>query len=227
MKIAILGTGVVGQTLATKLASAGHDVMIGTRDPAATMKKTEKDGFGNPPFPEWQAKNPQVKLGTFADAAKHGELVLNALVGHATLQGLESAGQDNLADKVLLDISNPLDFSKGFPPFLSVSNTDSLGEQVQRALPRTKVVKSLNTMNAWLMVDPGQLAGGEHTVFVSGNDADAKKTVTNFLRESFGWKDVLDLGDITTARGTEMYLPLWVRMYGALKNPMFQIKVVR
>lgn len=137
------------------------------------------------------------------------------------------AGEANLAGKVLLDISNPLDFSRGMPPSLTVANTDSLGEQIQRALPKTRVVKSLNTVNAFLMVDPGLLAGGEHTMFVSGNDAGAKAEVTRLLKDGFGWKDVVDLGDLTNARATEMYVVLWARLYGALQNPMFNVKLVR
>ena len=227
MKIGIFGTGTVGQTLAAKLASLGHDVMIGTRDPKATLARADKDAFGNPPFSTWQAQHPTVRLGSFSDTAQHAELAVNALSGHGTLAAFAAAGEQNLAGKVLIDIANPLDFSKGMPPSLTVSNTDSLGEQVQRALPKTHVVKTLNTVNAYLMVDPGQLAGGDHTMFVCGNDSAAKGKVTGLLREWFGWKDVVDLGDITNARGTEMYLPLWVRMYGALKTPMFSVKVVR
>lgn len=221
MKIGILGTGMVGKTLAAKLASLDHDVMLGTRDPSATSTRAS-DGF-----PGWHGQHPTVKLGTFADTARHGEALINALSGQATLDGLHAAGDDNLAGKILLDISNPLDFSRGMPPSLSVCNTDSLGEQIQRAFPRTKVVKTLNTVNANLMVAPGQLADGEHTMFVSGDDATAKVVVAGHLKEWFGWRDVLDLGDITTARGTEMYLPLWVRLWGSLKTPMFSVRVVR
>jgi len=227
MKIAVLGTGPVGQTIAAKLSSLGHAVMVGTRDVAKAMARTEKDMFGNPPFKVWREQNPKIEVGTFADAAAFGELAINALSGQASLQGLELAGKKNLAGKILIDISNPLDFSKGMPPSLTVCNTDSLGEQIQRALPETKVVKTLNTVNAYLMVGPGQLAGGDHTLFVCGNDAGAKAQVVKSLKEWFGWKDILDLGDITNARGTEMYLPLWARLYGSLQNPMFTIKVVR
>lgn len=226
MKIGVLGTGPVGQTIAAKLAELGHGVFVGTRDPAATLARTENDIFGNPPFKVWREKNPKIEFGTFAQAAAHGELVVNATQGGVSIEALEAAGAKNLAGKILLDIANPLDFSKGMPPSLTVCNTDSLGEQIQRAFPETKVVKTLNTMNAYLMVGPKQLKDGEHTVFVSGNDASAKQTVTTLL-ESFGWKDVLDLGDITTARGTEMILPIWVRIWGATKNPMFQFKLVR
>ena len=153
------------------------------------------------------------------------KLVINASNGEATLDVLRQAGADNLAGKVLVDVSNPLDFSAGFPPSLSVSNTDSLAEQVQREFPEARVVKSLNTMNADLMVDPASL-GAESTVFVSGDDADAKATVTALL-ESFGHTDVIDLGDITTARGPEMMLPAWLRLMGSLGNSRFNWKVVR
>jgi predicted dinucleotide-binding enzyme len=167
-----------------------------------------------------------VTLGTFAEAVAHGQLVVAALSGQGVLEGLSLAGEAALAGKVLIDITNPLDFSKGMPPSLTVSNTDSLGEQIQRKFPKTKVVKTLNTTNAFLMVDPGQLAGGDHTMFVAGNDAAAKAEVTSILK-AFGWKDIVDLGDITMARGTEMWLPLWVRLYGALQTPMFNLKIVR
>ena len=137
------------------------------------------------------------------------------------------AGATNLNGKVLLDIANPLDASKGMPPSLSVSNTDSLGEQIQRTFPNLKVVKTLNTVTAFLMVNPGLVANADHTMFVCGNDVAAKAQVTAWLKEWFGWKDVLDLGDITSARGTEMYLPIWLRMWGALGTGMFNVKVVR
>jgi predicted dinucleotide-binding enzyme len=226
MKIAILGTGTVGRTIAAKLASLGHDVMLGTRDVAASRARSEKDAWGNPPLSAWLADHEPVKLGTFAAAAAHGELAFNALLGDATLAALATTGEA-LAGKILVDISNPLDFTNGMPPTLFVSNTDSLGERVQRALPHTKVVKALNTLTAALMVDPGALADADHTLPICGDDAAAKTTVTGFLREAFGWKDVLDLGGIANARGTEMYLPLWVRLWGVLKTPTFSIKVVR
>jgi 8-hydroxy-5-deazaflavin:NADPH oxidoreductase len=226
MRFGILGTGVVGKTMATRLAGLGHDVMVGTRDPQETLSRTDPDQYGNPPFSAWQQEHPEVKLGTFGDAATHGEMVVNATAGGVSLEALEQAGEDNLNGKILIDISNPLDFSKGMPPTLSVSNTDSLGEQIQRRFPETKVVKTLHTMNAYLMVDPTQLAGADHTVFVSGDDAGAKATVTELLR-SFGWTDIIDLGDITTARGTEMLLPVWLRLFGALQKPIFNFKIVR
>lgn len=225
MKIAVLGTGMVGQAVAARLSGLGHDVVVGTRDPEATRGRTEPDGLGNPPFSTWLEQHPAVGLATFADAAASSELVVNATGGAATLTVLEQAGADNLAGKVLIDISNPLDFSNGFPPTLFVKDTDSLGEQIQRAFPQTRVVKTLNTLNAGLMVDPKSL-GAESSVFVSGDDAVAKATVTELL-ESFGHTDVIDLGDITTARGTEMLLPVWLRLWGALGTPAFNFKIVR
>ena len=227
MKIGILGTGNVGQTFADKLSSLGHAVMIGTRDVAETMARDKPDMMGNPPFRVWREQHPNVAVGTFAEAAAHGELVIAALHGAGVPAAMEAAGADRLAGKILLDISNPLDFSKGFPPFLSVCNTDSLAEQTQRSLPRTKVVKALNTVNCSVMVNPGEIAGGDHTAFMSGNDADAKAQVGKILREWFGWKDVIDLGDITTARGTEQLLPIWVRLYGALGHANFGFKIAR
>lgn len=226
MKIGVIGTGSVGRTMAARLAELGHSVTIGTRDPAVTTARTEPDSMGNPPFASWHAEHSDVTLATFEQAAQQGEIVLNATGGSGSLAALTAAGADNLRGKVLIDISNPLDFSQGFPPFLSVDNTDSLGEQIQRAFPEVRVVKSLNTMAASLMVDPKQLAGGDHSVFVSGNDADAKATVTTLL-ESLGHSDVIDLGDITTARGSEMLLPIWVRLMSALGTPIFQFKIVR
>jgi len=228
MKIGILGTGMVGRALAEKLTSLGHDVRIGTRAPAETMARKEPDPImGTAPFATWHASHATVPLVTFRDAARHGEVVFNATSGQATPEALRLAGEEALADKVLVDISNSRDFTKGMPPVLIVANTDSLGEQVQRALPRTKVVKTLNTVNAQVMVNPASLAGGEHTLFMSGNDAAAKATVRALLCEGFGWRDVLDLGDITTARGTEMYLPLWINLWMSLKTASFSIKVIR
>ena len=225
MKIAVLGTGMVGQTIAARLAGLGHEVTVGTRDPQGTLARTEPDGMGNPAYPVWGAAHPEVRLATFADAAAGAELVVNATSGHGALPALEAAGADNLAGKVLLDISNPLDFSGGFPPTLFVKDTDSLGEQVQRAFPDALVVKTLNTLNADLMVDPASL-GEASSVFVSGNDETAKATVTELLT-SFGHTDVIDLGDISTARGTEMLLPVWLRLMGALGTAAFNFRIVR
>ncbi len=226
MKIGILGTGPVGQTLAAALAERGHDVFIGTRDPQATLERTDNDTFGNPPFKVWKQNHPAVGLGSFTEAARHGELLINATNGNGALAALNAAGVEAIGEKVLIDVSNPLDFSHGMPPSLSVCNTDSLGEQIQTALPRARVVKTLNTVNAYLMVDPKQLAGGDHTMFVCGNDANAKTEAKTLLAD-FGWRDIVDLGDISNARGTEMYLPLWARLWMATQSPMFSVKLVR
>ncbi len=226
VRLGILGTGVVGKTIAAGLAGLGHEVMVGTRNPERTLSRTEPDQYGNPPFGTWQREHPEVELGTFGEAAAHGEVVVNATAGSVSLEALDMAGEENLNGKVLIDISNPLDFSKGMPPTLSVSNTDSLGEQIQRRFAEAKVVKTLHTMNAYLMVDPAQLAGGEHTVFVCGDDAEAKGAVSELLR-SMSWTDIIDLGDTSTARGTEMLMPIWLRLFGALQKPIFNFKVVR
>ncbi|MBQ0897121.1 NAD(P)-binding domain-containing protein [Micromonospora sp. U56] len=226
MKIAVLGTGMVGQALAGRLAQLGHEVTVGTRDVAATLARTDPDGMGNPPYSRWAQAHPQVNLTTFAEAVAGAELVVNATSGAVSLDALAAAGAEHLAGKVLLDIANPLDFSRGFPPSLFVADPDSLGERIQAAYPELKVVKALNTLTAELMVDPKALAGGEHTVFVAGNDVDAKRTVTTLL-ESFGHTDIIDLGDITGARGTEMLLPVWLRLMGTLNTPRFQFKIVR
>jgi len=224
--IGVLGTGVVGRTVGAKLAELGHAVMIGTRDPAATLARTAPDGYGNPPFREWLEQHPHIVLGTFAEASAHGQILVNATVGSGGIPALELAGKGHLEGKVLMDIANPLDFSKGMPPSLTVCNTDSLAEQIQRAFPNLRVVKTLNTVNAKLMVSPGELMDGQHTIFVSGNDAAAKHQVTDILK-SFGWQDIVDLGDITSARATEMMLPIWVRLWGVTKTPMFSFKLVR
>jgi 8-hydroxy-5-deazaflavin:NADPH oxidoreductase len=226
MDIAVLGTGSVGRTLAGKLSELGHAVVVGTRDPEATLARGESDATGNPPYSVWQADHPAVRLAPFAEAAASGELVVNATGGGGSLDALAQAGEQNLAGKVLLDVSNPLDFSRGFPPTLSVKDTDSLAEQIQRAFPEVRVVKALNTMTAAVMVDPGRVGGGDHSVFVSGNDPEAKQTVVSLLTD-FGHTDVIDLGDLSTARGAEMYLPLWLRVMGAVGTPFFNIKVVR
>jgi predicted dinucleotide-binding enzyme len=226
MNIAVLGTGTVGRTIAGKLAELGHEVVVGTRDPQATLARTDPDAMGNPPYAAWQADHPAVRLAPFAEAAALGELVVNATGGGGSLDALRQAGADNLAGKVLLDVSNPLDFSQGFPPSLFVKDTDSLAEQIQRAFSGARVVKSLNTMTAAVMVDPGLAGGGDHSVFVSGDDPGAKQAVVSLL-EDFGHTDVIDLGDLSTARGAEMYLPLWLRLMGAVGTPFFNIKVVR
>jgi predicted dinucleotide-binding enzyme len=227
MKIGILGTGVVGQTLAAALAQTGHDVTIGTRDPAETMARETVTPPARIVFRDWQRANPSVALATFADSAGSADVVINATSGANALSALEGAGADALGDRILIDASNPLDFSKGMPPTLTVCNTDSVGEQLQRAFPRVRLVKALNTVTANLMVNPGAVNEGDHTLFLCGNDADAKGTVKRWLGEWFGWREFVDLGDVSASRGMEMYLPLWLRAWGALGSPMFNVKIVR
>lgn len=215
MQIAILGTGMVGATIASKLTSVGHQVRMGSRT------------ADNPKALAWAAgAGERASVGTFADAAAFGEVVFNCTLGDASIAALTAAGVPNLAGKVLLDLSNPLDFSKGMPPTLFVSNTDSLGEQIQRAFPAARVVKTLNTMNCNLMVNPGMLAG-EHDVFVCGDDAEARAAAAGWLRDWFGWTSVVDLGGLSAARGTEAYLLLWLRLWGAVGNANFNLKIVR
>lgn len=226
MKIAVLGTGSVGPTIAAALAALGHDVVIGTRDPKATLARTEPGPTGGPAFAAWHAAHSRVEVATFADAAARAELVVNATNGAGSLEALTAAGAANMTGKVIMDVANPLDFSRGFPPSLNPVNTDSLGEQIQRAFPAARVVKTLNTMTASVMVDPASVAGGDHSVFLSGNDAAAKEIVSGLLK-GFGHRDIIDLGDITTARGAEMVLPIWVRLWGALGTGAFNFKIAR
>ena len=209
MKIGVLGTGVVGQTVGGKLVALGHDVMMGARsaDNEKVLAFAGRTGG---------------RAGSFGDAIRHGEIVINCTRGDGSIAAI-GQGAQWLDGKTLLDISNPLDFSKGFPPTLSVSNTDSLGEMIQRAFPRARVVKTLNTVTAAIMVEPARLPGA-HTVFVSGNDSAAKGQAMDLLR-SFGWQSIVDLGDIATARGTEQYLPLWLRLMAALGTAEFNIEV--
>lgn len=225
--ITVLGTGVVARTISEKLSQLGYIVVMGTRDVDVTLQKPVGPDAGAPSFGEWCAAYPAIRLADFAEAAAFGELAVNATSGAGSLQALELAGRDNLAGKVLLDIANPLDFSKGMPPSLTVCNTDSLAEQIQKAFPDTKVVKSLNTMNAHVMVNPS-LVPGVHNVFMSGNDEAAKQDI-GMLLQQFGWlkENIIDMGDISTARGTEMLLPVWIRLWGALKTPMFNFHIAK
>lgn len=212
MKIGVLGSGMVAQALSARLAELGHNVVIGTRD-ADKLRG-------------WQSSNQRVLIGSFAETAAHGSMVINATNGAGSLSALTMAGEENLADKILIDVSNPLDFSDGFPPSLTVFGKDSLAEQIQRAFPMTKVVKTLNTVTARVMTHPLEVANGDHHVFVSGNDADAKNQVVELLR-SFGWTNIFDLGDLSTARGAEAYVLLWVRLYGALNTGMINVKIMK
>jgi predicted dinucleotide-binding enzyme len=216
MKIGIFGTGVVGTTIGSGLTALGHEVMLGSR-----THDNEKGAA-------WAANaGPGAAHDTYEETAKFGEILFNCTSGAGSLDAIAMAGDANTAGKVLLDVANPLDFSQGFPPSLTVCNTDSLAEQIQRAHPNIRVVKTLNTMTASVMVNPS-LVPGEHNVFLSGNDADAKATASEVLGW-FGWKsaNIIDVGDITTARGTEMLLPIWVRLYGALGNPNFNFHIAR
>ena len=213
MKIGVLGTGTVGQTIASALVQRGHDVKLGAR--SATNAKAS----------EWaKGAGARASHGTFADAASHGEIVFNCTSGSASLEALRQAGATALDGKVLIDLANPLDFSRGMPPSLTVCNTDSLGEQIQREFPGARVVKTLNTVNVEVMVKPS-LVPGDHDVFVAGNDARAKAQATQILREWFGWRSVVDLGDITAARGLEMYLPLWLRLWRTFGTPHLNVHI--
>ncbi len=206
----------VGQAIGGKLVELGHEVKMGSRS------------AGNEKAVGWASEAGEgASEGSFEDAAGFGEIVVNATAGSVSLVALEAAGGENLAGKVLIDVSNPLDFSQGMPPTLTVCNDDSLAERIQRAFPDARVVKTLNTINASVMVSPGSL--GESTqIFVCGNDSDAKDQVTELLR-TFGWGEanVMDLGDLAGARGTEMYLPLWLRLYSALGTGSLNIAIVR
>ena len=225
MKIGIIGGGSVGQTLGAKLIANGHDVVIGIRN--ASQAELDKDRQMAETLTAWRKKTGG-KVGIFADAAKHGELLINATSGGASLEALNQAGAANLKGKILIDIANPLDFSKGMPPAVITKYTQgsSVGEEIQAAFPDTHVVKAFNTIAAAVMVQPS-LVKGDHDLLISGNDAAAKKTVSDFARKEFGWASIVDLGDIVGARGTEHYLPLWVRLWGATGSPFFNIKIVK
>lgn len=217
MRIAVLGTGMVGRALAEGLAGLGHQVAIGTRDPQTSLGRTEADGFGT-----WIAGHQELAVDAFAAAADGAELVVNALNGQGSAEGIAAA---RVADgTVLLDVANPLDFSNVMPPTLFVSNTDSLAEQLQRTFPGLRVVKSLNTMTANLMVHPGQL--DEFSTFVCGDDPDAKQLVNDLL-VALGHRDVIDIGPLSSARGTESLMPLWLRLWGVVGSANFAFKVVR
>lgn len=223
MKLAIVGTGTVGRTLAVGWASCGHDVVVGTRNPLLTAERPLDDStsvtVGS------VLDDAGIALVALADVAAGADVVVNATNGAASVAALGEVGATALAGKVLLDVANPLDFSNGFPPTLSVCNDDSLAEQIQRQFPAARVVKSLNTVNASVMVEPAQLAAPS-AIFLAGDDADAKAIVAGLLAD-LGWEQVVDLGDLGAARGMEMYLPLWLRLMGALGTAQFNIAVVR
>jgi 8-hydroxy-5-deazaflavin:NADPH oxidoreductase len=214
MRIGILGTGMVGQTIGTRLTQLGHEVRMGSRE------------AGNEKARKWVLQSgPRASQGTFADAARFGDVIFNCTSGEGSLPALKSAGEENLDAKVIIDVANPLNMTKIPLPELTVCNDDSLGERIQREFPNAKVVKSLNTVNCQLMVDPKKVRG-EHDVFVCGNDAEAKATVKEILRE-LGWDSPIDLGDISASRGTEMLLPVWLRLMVTLKTPMFNFHIAR
>ena len=215
MKIGILGTGMVGETLGSALVARGHDVKMGSR--TATNEKAAA----------WAEKaGARASHGTFADAAAFGEVVILCTNGGGAVAAATAAAP-GLAGKIVIDTTNPLDFSKGFPPSLFFRGDDSLGEQVQQAVPQALVVKALNTINAQLMTEPKRVGGGHHDRLIAGNDSAAKERVRELLAEWFGWEHVIDLGDITGARATETYLALWVRLFKTFGTPDFTIRVVR
>jgi len=214
MRIGVFGTGMVGEALGTRLVELGHDVIMGSR--------TADNAKGA----AWATRaGARASTGTFADAAAKSELVFNCTSGGASLEVVAQAGAANLEGKILIDVANPLDYSKGMPPTLLYTNDDSLGERLQNALPATKVVKTLNTVNCAVMVDPSRVPE-EHAIFVCGNDDDAKARVRELL-VAFGWRDIIDLGGITSARATEGLMPIWLRLYGLFKTADFNFKLVR
>ena len=230
MKISIIGTGTVGQSLASKLIELGYEVMLGTRNVKEKLASNLKDAYGNPPFSDWHKANSAARLGSFDEAGVFGEIVINATLGASSISALKLAGKGNLSGKILIDISNPLDFSKGMPPSLmpGLNNTYSLGEEIQKTFPDAKVVKTLNTMWCGLMVNPDLIGGGDHINYISGNDAGAKAEVKKILNQ-FGWKyeNILDLGDITGARATESLMGIWLRVMSAIQTGKFNFKLIR
>ena len=228
MKIGVFGTGMVGRNLAGRFHELGYQVAVGTRDKSVTLQRPADANSMTPQsFGEWLEEHPGIELMDLAQLASYGDVLVNALSGKGSLEYLEIAGPENMIGKTLIDVSNPLDFSHGFPPTLSIINTDSLAEQIQRLLPQTQVVKSMNTMTTALMTHP-ELLSEDHQVFLNGDSEEAKREVRELLG-AMGWPaaSIIDLGDITTARGTEQYLALWTRLYAVFKDPIFNIKILR
>lgn len=215
MKFGILGTGMVGQTIGSKLASRGHEVKLGgrTASGASALEWAERVGE-------------KASVGTFVEAATFGDVVFLCVKGEVTEEVVRAATASALEGKLLIDITNPLDFTHGFPPTLSITGRDSLGERVQSLVPGTKVVKALNTVAAPIMVEPSLLEGS-HDLFVCGNDADGKAKAAELLRSEFGWETIHDVGGIEAARGTESLLPLWTRLYGCFGTPLFNFHINR
>jgi hypothetical protein len=215
MKMGVLGTGVVGTAIATKLIELGHEVRMGSRQ------------AGNEKAVQWvESAGDRASSGDFADTASFGEIVFNCTAGEHSVDAVTSASA-GLAGKLLIDVANALDFSDGPPPVIAATDRECLAERIQRAVPETRVVKSLNTVNNDVMVDPARIPG-DHVIFVSGDDQAAKRQTVELLGE-FGWPEdrVIDLGDITTARGAETYVGLWLRLMGALGTTQFNVGLFR
>lgn len=229
MNISIFGTGMVGQALAARLLSKGHSVTIGTRDVQKSLALTGKNAYGMPAFGAWHAANSQVQVATFADAAARAELLINATSGAVIIDLLKDIPPSSYENKVIIDAANALDFSQGMPPRVMITDAAgaSIGERLQAAYPSLKVVKALNTITAFAMLNPELVPGGDSTLFMCGNDAAAKAKVLALL-QSYGWKDVLDLGDITNAGATELMMPIWLRVWSKLgQSTIFNYKIVR
>ncbi|MEP6616986.1 MAG: NAD(P)-binding domain-containing protein [Ginsengibacter sp.] len=218
MRISVLGTGIVGNTIGSALIQKGHEVKMGSRSAS-----NEKAGT-------WASQNgANASQGSFADASKFGDIIFNCTKGEHSLDALKAAGKENLAGKILVDVSNPLDFSQGMPPTLFLVNDNSLGETIQNEFPGTHVVKTLNTLNCSLMVNPGKIGNGDHHIFICGNDPVSKQKILSLLHEDFNWKleNIIDLGDITNSRGTEQLLPIWIRLMVTLGTADFNFKIVK
>lgn len=214
MKIGIFGTGSVGRALAEKLTSLENEVMIGTRNVDKTMAKTEPDILGTPPYKEWQTENQHIKLGTFAEVAAFGEVIILSTFGDATKSAIDLAGKEKFAGKTVIDMTNPLDVSSGIPPKFTGAIGNSLGEQIQRHIPEANVVKTFNSASVHIMIDPKRQEG-EPTLFIAGNGSEAKKIATE-IAQSFGWTDIIDFGDISESFWLETLGMTWI--YYAFKN---------
>jgi predicted dinucleotide-binding enzyme len=218
VKIGILGTGMVGNALGKKLVQVGHEVTMGSRSANNEAARKWASSLGE-----------RAHIATFRDAAVFGEIVISCTSGMHSMEALESVGPDPIRGKMLIDVSNPLQQDKEGAMILAFCNTESLGEQIQCAFPQTRVVKALNTVNCDIMIEPSRVPG-DHNLFICGNDPDAKKRVTRYLSDWFGWKpdNIIDVGDITAARGTEMMMPLWMRLFqGVIGHPHFNYCIVR
>ena len=227
MKFGVLGSGAVGREVAARLAEGGHEVVIGTRDPDETMARTEPDGMGFPPFPVWHADHAGIRLVTFAEAAEHAEVLVNATSGMASVAAMNACG-DFIHGKIVIDLANPLDFSQGFPPTLAPMEHGSLGETLQRTFPETRVVKALNTVNLGVMFRPESVGGDpwweddSSVVRIAESETPVIDGFEFVANETF-----IDLGDISAARDTEAYVLLWLRIAGVVGHPMINTKVVR